>query len=80
MLNSQWDGSIFFPGHDLVTCLSCMGKNYSKTSGGALRCLSGKEAAVYGTVTQHRTHKGTHLGPLLVALRKPFISQRACRS
>lgn len=56
----------FFPGHYLVTCLSCLCKKYSKTSGGALY-LSGKQAAVYGTVTQHRTCEGTHLGPLLVA-------------
>lgn len=56
----------FFPGHDLVTCLSCMCKQYSKSSGDAL-CLSGKEAAVYGAVTQHRTWEVTHLGLLLVA-------------
>lgn len=43
-----------------------MCKKYSKTSGDALS-LSGKEAAVYGAVMQHRTWEGTHLGLLLVA-------------
>lgn len=43
-----------------------MCKKYSKTSGDVL-CLPGKQAAVYGTVTQHRRCEGTHLGLLLVA-------------